>query len=368
MWIRFIRTTVLLTCSLARGVCTAEELPWIEVSANAKGFVRRPEGKPFHPWGVNYDHDENGRLIEDYWENEWEKVVGDFKEIRELGANVVRVHLQLAKFMDSSEKPSAKSLDQLSRLIKLAEDQQLYLDLTGLGCYHKKDVPAWYDALSEPDRWKVQAIFWESVASRAAGSPAIFCYDLMNEPVVPGGRRADGEWLGPPFAGKHFVQCISLDSAERARSDIAVAWIRELTTAIRRVDRRHLVTVGLVDWSLDRPGLTSGFVPEKIVGELDFLCVHIYPYVGKFKETRETLKAFNVGKPVVVEETFPLQCTPKQLETFIVDSKDEAAGWISFYWGKPPEELRKSWDIGDLLMLKWLECFIELSKAQTATP
>ena len=25
----------------------------------------------------------------------------------------------------------------------------LYLDLTGLGCYHKKDVPAWYDKLAE---------------------------------------------------------------------------------------------------------------------------------------------------------------------------------------------------------------------------
>jgi hypothetical protein len=25
----------------------------------------------------------------------------------------------------------------------------------------------------------------------------------LNEPVVPGGRRGPGEWLGPPFAGKY---------------------------------------------------------------------------------------------------------------------------------------------------------------------
>ena len=40
--------------------------------------------------------------------------------------------------------------------------------------------------------------------------------------------------------------------------------VQRLTRAIREKDKRHLLTVGLVDWSLDRPGLTSGFVPSKI--------------------------------------------------------------------------------------------------------
>ena len=43
----------------------------------------------------------------------------------------------------------------------------------------------------------------------------------------------------------------------------------------------HLVTVGLVPWSLDRPGITSGFVPMEIVSELDFIAVHLYPEKGK---------------------------------------------------------------------------------------
>ena len=47
--------------------------------------------------------------------------------------------------------------------------------------------------------------------------------------------------------------------------------------AVRKHDKRHLVTVGLVDWSLDRQGLTSGFVPEKIADDLDFVSVHLYP-------------------------------------------------------------------------------------------
>jgi hypothetical protein len=48
----------------------------------------------------------------------------------------------------------------------LAETVRLYLDLTGLGCYHKKDVPAWYDKLSENDRWDAQGRFCEAVAGR----------------------------------------------------------------------------------------------------------------------------------------------------------------------------------------------------------
>ena len=59
--------------------------------------------------------------------------------------------------------------------------------------------------------------FWEAVSAACAGSPAIFCYDLMNEPVVPGGEQPQENWLGPPFAGKHFVQFITRDRRGRPR-------------------------------------------------------------------------------------------------------------------------------------------------------
>jgi hypothetical protein len=196
------------------------------------------------------------------------------------------------------------------------------------------------------------------VAGECAKSPAIFCYDLMNEPVVPGGRRENKDWLGPPFFdGSCFVQFITLDQQGRPRPSIARQWIARLVAAIRTADARHLVTVGLVDWSLDRKGLTSGFVPEKIVSDLDFLCVHLYPETGKLDESLHTLKGFSAGKPVVVEETFPLKCSPEALDTFIGGSGKLSAGWISFYWGKPPAELRRSKELGDAILLKWLELF-----------
>jgi hypothetical protein len=338
------------------------ELSFVAVSRDRTGFILDRSGKPFIPWGFNYDHDTDGRLIEDYWNDEWPTVEEHFGQMKKLGANVVRIHLQLGKFMNGPNKPNEKALDRLAKLIVLAEKEHLYLDLTGLGCYQKTDVPPWYDKLSEKDRWDVQSHFWEAIALRCADSPAIFCYDLMNEPVIPGGKRKDGDWLGPPFGGKHFVQFITLDQEDRPRPDIARQWVRQLTAAIREKDKRHLITVGLVDWSLDRPGLTSGFVPTKIADDLDFISVHLYPKTGKLTDALDTLEGFAVGKPVVIEEMFPLSCSPKELDEFIEASKKHAAGWFGFYWGKTPDELRRSKTISDAMTLGWLELFEEKAK------
>jgi hypothetical protein len=342
------------------------DLERIRVSDDRRGFVLEKSQEKFVPWGFNYDHDEKGRLIEDYWEAEWDKVVEDFAEMRDLGANVVRVHLQVARFLRAAGEPDQKALERLKKLVALAEERRVYLDLTGLGCYHKQDVPAWYDELSEEGRWNAQAVFWEAIARTCATSPAVFCYDLMNEPVVPGGRRAARDWLGPPFGGKHFVQVITLDQRDRPRPEIAQAWINRLAAAVRKHDPQRLVTVGMVDWSLDRPGLTSGFVPEKVAGDLDFLCVHLYPQKGKVDEALKTLQGFSIGKPVVIEETFPLAAPLPEFEEFMERSRTSAAGWIGFYWGKTLEECRKSGEIGDALVRAWLEYFVRRGPAVKA--
>src|SRR5256884_3626155 len=153
----------------------------------------------------------------------------------------------------------------------------------------------------------------------------------MNEPVVPGGKRKDGDWLGPPFAGKHFFQFITLDQADRPRPDIARMWVHHLATAIRQKDKRHLITVGLVDWSLDRKGLTSGFVPEKVADDLDFVSVHLYPKMGQVDEALKTLAGFAAGKPVLIEEAFPLAWSPPELEQVIEASRKPAGGRVGFF-------------------------------------
>ena len=337
---------------------TAAELEWIRISDNGKGFVQAESGNPFVPWGFNYDHEGDGQLLEGYWDDKWPTVESAFREMKELGANVVRIHLQFGKFMESPTKPRQHSLKQLARLVKLAERTGLYIDLTGLGCYHKQDVPPWYDTLSEQERWAAQAVFWDTVAETCVENPAIFCYDLMNEPVVPGGDKKRDDWLGPGFGDKHFVQFIALERKQRNRPDVARQWIRTLVAAIRKHDKRHLITIGLVPWSLDRPGLTSGFVPETIADDLDFIALHTYPEKGKVNEAIETVKGFAaVGKPVVIEETFVLKCGADELEEFIGRSQQYATGWIGFYWGKTPDEIRPAKTIPEAFTLSWLELF-----------
>ena len=145
-WIAFISAAAVLL--FAMRVVPDEEpakqkMPFIRVAGDHRTFVLENTGKGFTPWGFNYDHDEKGDLIEDYWEKDWDRVAEDFREMKELGANVVRVHLQFGKFMDAAARPNKNAFKHLEKLVKLFEKTRLYLDLTGLGCYHKKDVPAW---------------------------------------------------------------------------------------------------------------------------------------------------------------------------------------------------------------------------------
>ena len=71
------------------GDAAAERLDPIRVSDDGTHFVQGETGRRFVVWGVNYDHDGPGRLIDEYWTNEWATVVEDFQEIKALGANCV---------------------------------------------------------------------------------------------------------------------------------------------------------------------------------------------------------------------------------------------------------------------------------------
>jgi hypothetical protein len=149
------------------------------------------------------------------------------------------------------------------------------------------------------------------------------------------------------------VQFISLDQAGRSRPEIARQWIAKLVAAIRKHDRRHLISVGMLP---DADG-KSGFAQKVVAPELDFLCLHIYPDRKKLADDLKTVESFAVGKPLIIEETFPINCSAEELRKFIGDSSKYACGWIGFYWGKTPAQLRESKDIGDALMLAWLEMF-----------
>ncbi len=326
---------VLIALSLL--ICSAlpcQAMERVVIAKDGKTFELQESHKAFKPWGFNYGN--AGRLMEDFWESDWDTFANDFREMKQLGANVVRVHLQVGKFMKSPTEMNSVTMAQFKRMLKLAEDVGIYLDLTGLACYRPSDVPAWYDPMSEVERWKTQEFFWREIAKASKDSPAVFCYDLMNEPLSPSGKK-DSWYSGHLLGGFDFLQRISQSLDARTRSEVALAWIDQLRGAIHSEDPQALVTVGMLPW-VQGWGHLSGFVPEEVASHLDFLSIHIYPDPKKWIEAETSLKNCKGNRPVVIEETFPLSCSVDELEKFLLESRDTATGWIWHYDGRTLED------------------------------
>ena len=337
-----------------------EGLEFIRVSTDGRRFALSESGAGFTPWGFNYDHDAANRLLETYWIEEWSAVEGDFAEMKQLGANTVRIHLQVSKFMKSAEETNRESLDRLARLIALAEKIGLYLDVTGLGCYDKKDVPAWYNQLDEKQRWAVQARFWEAVAITCHNSPAVFCYDLMNEPVVTEDKK-NRDWTPGAFGDRYFVQRLTLDFAGRSEKQIAEAWVNQMVAAIRQHDQRHLITVGAIPWAMTWPNAKPLFYSKEVSKNLDFVSLHFYPKKDEVEKALKALAVYDIGKPIVIEEIFPLKSSPEELGRFL--DEGQPAGVIGFYWGQTIQELTPPKSIGGSL-----PSIVERMSSQATSP
>lgn len=331
--------------------CASAQENFIGVSDDNKGFVFAQSGKRFIPWGHNYavnDPTEDIKI-------DWSHIARDFDDFRNMRANVARIHLQVPHFMDGPNQPNPRALSELSQLLKLAQEKGIYLDVTGLASYNIHKRAAWYDTLAEKDRWATQAKFWKAVAETCAKSPAVFCYDLMNEPVI-GGSSKDG-WYAGRMGDYEFVQRLSLDLGDRSRDDIARAWTHMMVAAIHKEDRAHLITIGMLPmW---------GPSPKVVGTDLDFIAVHIYPQGGHVADAINNLKQFDIGKPIVVEETFPLSCSVGDEREFLLQSRGIAAGWIGQYPSETPTELRElkrsgKITIGQSMYLAWIDLFREV--------
>jgi hypothetical protein len=341
----------ILALILLLGGSSSPGMEFVRVADDQKGFVLAASGKPFIPWGHNYAVNETDPA----GKTDWARISRDFDDFHKMRANVARIHLQAPYYMNAADRPNPKALAELSRLLKLAERKGIYLDVTGLASYHVKHRAAWYDALPGKERWAVQARFWEAVAETCAKSPAVFCYDLINEPVA-GGERKDG-WYTGRMGDYEFIQRLSLDEGNRPQAVIAKEWTDLMTSAIHQHDHRHLITIGMLPmW---------GPSPQIVGPDLDFIAVHIYPEKGKVEAALENVKRFDIGKPIVIEETFPLSCGVADEREFLLRSRGLAAGWIGQYPAETPHELqalRRSGKInpGQSSYLSWLDLFRDL--------
>lgn len=354
---RFIVVLALLG-ALPRGADATPPLERISLSADHSKLIRKASGRTFTPWGFNYDRDYRRRLIEDYWIDEWDTVASDFREMKALGANIVRIHLSVSQFLQSPDLANATNVRQLRKLVRYCEEIGIYLDVTGLGMYRKQQVPAWYYDAGEAERWAMQAKFWAVVAQACDRSPAVAWFDLVNEPAIPGEKRPDREWAAGHLADFWYSQFIVLDPGARDKADIARAWVRQLSAAIKQHDREALITVGMLPFGAEEGKPSIGFDGNGMKDVLDLMCVHNYPDAAPdFKRAMLVLERFERGKPVVIEEMFPFECKPEELPAFFEKTKPIADGWIGFYWGQGIDELKASNEKVDVMLRESLQIF-----------
>lgn len=349
-----------------------ESMSPIVVRADGEKLILKRSGETFVPWGVNYDHDGQGRLLDEYWLTEWSTVEKDFDEMCDLGINSVRIHLQYGKFMDSPTQANAAAINQLKKLVTLAENKGIYLDITGLACYHLANVPAWYNnEMNESVHWDHQSIFWEKIAQACAGSPAVFCYDFMNEPVV--GTAPQGSaipWLvDNPLGNKYFVQRITIDLAGRDQKVVAKQWIDKMAAAIRLHDPDTLITLGTIPWEITfYPGGNDTFNDPVVTENLDFLCIHLHPNSPtndplQFEKIVKGIGKYSrLGKPVVIEEVSGYRCGNGFLEDVMRGMLPEADGWMGYYWGVTQEEYQSQGTIFGALLAQFLQLWKDLGE------
>lgn len=321
------------------------------VMASGNQFITS-DGELFKVWGMNYGGD---GLLEEEWQSEegWANYDSDFKEMNGLGANLARIHLQYNKMMNGPNQPNLSAFNNLKRAVRIAEKYDMYLLITGLGAYRKTDQPDWYNNMTDSERWATQAVFWENVARAVGKSPAIFGYDLMNEPVVA--VDSTKGWLpGEGFGGLFYVQNVALHLNGQPWTEVMQNWIKTMTAAIRKADKQTMITVGFLSF----PAFAA-FAPD-----LDMMTTHLYPSSKTFDTESKQILRWQTSKPLVITEIYPMNIGADSLQLFIEQNNQHVSGWAWHYFGKTIEDYTPPQTMSDALRKIALEKFRDMSATQ----
>jgi hypothetical protein len=320
-----------------------------------EGEALRAGGDRFVAYGFNYgfgDHEGTLSYFDRPGRQGLQRIRGDFEEARRMGANTLRIYLEIGQFMNSPTEPRPRALLAFERVLRLAEEKGLYLDVTGNLAWRPDHRDAWYELLPERERWRVQARFWRAVAARGRPFESVLCYELTSEPAVPS-RASDSYYFGS-LGGYDFAQYVVRDPAGRDRYAVARDWTGELARAVRSRDPRHPVSIGLL------PFTGQPFDPVNVAAELDLVIVHEYARDGQAQRSIDLVRHFaSQGKPVLLGETFELEAGPETQREFLLGSRPYLDGFLSFYDGRQPSEVEDG-DLSDSFYEANLRHFLDL--------
>lgn len=400
----------------------------VRVHPSGWGFCERDGGPAFTPWGCNYYDPFTGwppRLWEQFDPG---RVAEHFGHIREIGGNIVRVFATVANVMASADRTSPAGIAKMVRLLDLAERAGLRVIWSGPSLW--EGAPVWwnehatYECYARPDLIAAQQVAWRGLGHAMTGHPALFAWELHNEPfapwrATPALREAWHQWKAKsaphapddvPTPPEPLAWDWSADF-QRFREHIAESYTRAMVGAIREVDDTHLITIGLhqksapFDWYPPDP--YAAFNPHRLVDLVDYTSVHFYPHhifhpnlyldpADSAQGMTETLLhgravlryVYAAGKPVVLEECgwygggsvfFANREQPARTEVdqtawcrgLVEATRGDACGWLFWPYRDTPSSLDSSKRSGffdaDGRLKDWGRAFAALSPEITAT-
>jgi len=269
----------------------------VRVSPDGWGFV--DGGGSTVPWGCNYFDPFTGWAPRLWQQFDPDRVKAHFDAMRSIGVNVVRVFATLASALADARTPSAPGLSKIVAMLDIAAAHGIRVILSGPGTW--EGTPSWFHAdgplecFVKEDLLNIQAAAWEGIAAACKGHPGLFSYELYNEPCIPWQptpalrelwtrwRTRNAPDAPPDLPSPREPLCFDWSwDMQRFRAEFAEVYVHRMTDAIRRVDRAHLVTMGLhqksapFDWYPPDPW--AAFDPHRLSPFLDYTSVHFYPH------------------------------------------------------------------------------------------
>jgi hypothetical protein len=307
-------------------------------------------GSRFKSWG--YQH-LNYEYMADYFllggAPERAQVAQDIYGNRRMGANSIRLHMDLWWFIDGPDKDNLEMvqtpLDNLIFFLDVCRRNGIYVLLAGNNTWDPTVIPSWFDDLTYTERWDVSQFYWEGIATAvvAAGhSTTVLGYELANEPSMS--TDPDWEWYGDDVFGVGIFYRHLIARGAEVNGTTVRNWITQLRDAIKAIDTKALVTFGALPYwdDEDFPVTITAFAYENTEDLLDFMSPHCYPPFVFFGQTQEEMMGYLIGwtastKPLVIGETSLWSTTENNAEymDYVVDYYD---GVINFSYGYTPGE------------------------------
>jgi len=235
--------------------------------------------------GTNYMPSRAFFRLWDDWNPD--QIESDFKTMKALGIEAVRVPLFWSSVQPEEGGVSHKFLERFDEFLEIAQRYHVYvMPFLFVGvCVDTWDVP-WRkgrNIYKDPELQKLECEQAETLAARYADNPTIIAWDISDEPYY--------------YAGN-------------TDAETATNWVSMIYNALKSRDKKHPVTLGFDNNHIVED---TGFQVERLVPFQDFFSVCAYPiYSLKTPEAHTSMRATyftpffikfsKVGKPVLLSE------------------------------------------------------------------